>query len=83
MLYVRGGTLLAVPFDLDRLEVSGQEVPLVDGLVSSTLSGAAQFAVSDDGTLAYVVGPGFANSRLISWLRPNGETAALHAMSSV
>jgi hypothetical protein len=49
--------LLAQPFDIGRLEVTGGPVLLVDGVQQSTgggFSGAAQFAVSGDGTLVYV-----------------------------
>ena len=32
LVYARSGTLLAVPFDLDRLEVIGGPVPVVEGV---------------------------------------------------
>jgi hypothetical protein len=48
----REGTLFAVPFDVDRLEPSGPAAPVAEGVITSTLTGAAQFAVSNDGTLA-------------------------------
>jgi serine/threonine-protein kinase len=82
LLYVRAGTLFAVSFDLNRLEVTGQPVALVNGLVSSNLSGAAQYALADDGTLAYVAGPAFTNSPLISWLHRKG-TSPLRSMTGV
>ncbi len=41
LLYALGGTLLAVPFDVDRLEVAGGPVPLVEGVSRATLTGAA------------------------------------------
>jgi serine/threonine-protein kinase len=49
------GAMLAVPFDVDRLEVTGNPVSLLEDLaVKST--GAAEFTVSRDGTLVYVTG---------------------------
>jgi hypothetical protein len=45
-----------VPFDLRRLEVTGDAVPLVDGL-STSATGEAQYAVSRSGTLLYVPTP--------------------------
>jgi Tol biopolymer transport system component len=53
LLYLRGGTLFAVPFDADRLQVRGSAVPVIEGVAQSGL-GVAHFAVSDGGTLAYL-----------------------------
>jgi len=48
-------SLLAVPFDQDRLEVTGSPVSLIDGvLVKGT--GAAEFAISQGGALTYLSG---------------------------
>ena len=46
----------AVPFDIDRLEVNGAEVPVLEGVFRGMGGGAAVFAVSETGTLAYVAG---------------------------
>jgi eukaryotic-like serine/threonine-protein kinase len=56
LVYALRGSLLALPFDVGRLEVTGGPVPLVDDVAQSAgrVSGAAQFAVSGDGTLVYV-----------------------------
>jgi eukaryotic-like serine/threonine-protein kinase len=58
LVYRRRGSLLAQAFDIGRLEVKGGPVPLVDEVAQSVrggaASGAAQFAVSGDGTLVYV-----------------------------
>ena len=55
IVYVAAGSLRAVPFDLRRVEVVGDAVPVVEG-VNTTLAGEGQFAVSDTGTLMYVPG---------------------------
>ena len=55
LVFVRGAALWAVPFDVDRLEAVGTAVPVVEG-VRVEVGGAVQFAVADDGTLAYVPG---------------------------
>ena len=59
LVFARGGVLFAVPFDLKRLEVTGGEVPIVEGVwrAPSANSGAALFSVSDTGSLIYVPGP--------------------------
>jgi serine/threonine-protein kinase len=53
LVYGTGNTLRAVAFDLDRTEVLGTSVQVIPRLVT-TGEGAADFAVSADGTLVYV-----------------------------
>jgi serine/threonine-protein kinase len=55
LLFMRGGSLLAAPFDLKRLEVTGPVVPMIEGVRMET-GGYSQVAVSRDGTLVYVEG---------------------------
>ena len=50
------GALLAVPFDLRRLEVTGTPVSILQGVLAKASSGNSDFAVSPGGTLAYVTG---------------------------
>jgi serine/threonine-protein kinase len=57
IVYVSGGTLLGVPFDLPTLEVTGAAVPVVEGVRRDVYSGVAQFAISESGSLIYVPGP--------------------------
>ena len=59
LIFLRSGTLLAQPFDVDRLELGGTPVSLVDqvqttGRSASDVAGA--FTVSDTGVLAYQTG---------------------------
>jgi len=67
IVYVHGGTLFAVPFDLERLEVSGPPVIMLDGVASNTNGGSAQFGASETGTVVYQIGSS------------NGATAAAGA----
>ena len=62
IVYALGGTLFAVVFDLDRLEVKGGPVPVVEGVRRSPGggTGAAQYGISANGSLVYV--PGSAGS---------------------
>ena len=61
LLYAREGTLFAIPFDPQRLEVSGGPVRVAEGVRrasgAGSNTGAAQFSVSDTGSLIYVPGP--------------------------
>ncbi|MDA2928243.1 hypothetical protein MYX78_13620, partial [Acidobacteria bacterium AH-259-G07] len=58
LVYAREGTLMAVPFDVVRLEVTGGPVPTVEGVrqAAANLTGAAQFSFSGLGSLVYVPG---------------------------
>ena len=49
------GTIVAAPFDLKRLRVTGPAVTLIDGVYIKS-GGASEFGVADDGTLFYVEG---------------------------
>ena len=55
ILFGVGTTLYAVPFDAGRLEVSGDPVPVLEGVLASS-TGALAFDVSEDGSLVYVPG---------------------------
>jgi serine/threonine-protein kinase len=55
LIYTAAGTLRAVRFDPVRLEVLGDPVTVVDRVMIKA-SGAANYAVSRDGTLFYVPG---------------------------
>ena len=76
LLYMHGGSLVAVPFDLDRLAVTGLAVPVVDG-ISTIAGGGAQFAVSAHGTLVYTPGQGSLNTFTIDWMDREGKTRPL------
>jgi Tol biopolymer transport system component/DNA-binding winged helix-turn-helix (wHTH) protein len=53
LLYVRGGNLLAHPFDPHSLRVTGEAMPIAGKVSFFFQTGAADFSVSDRGTLAY------------------------------
>jgi len=55
MLFARGTTLLAQPFDADRGRLTGEPMPLAEGLLT-TPGGMAAFTTSTEGTLVYQSG---------------------------
>ena len=81
LVYVLGGTLFAIPFDLDRLETRGGAVPIVEDFVAAIGgSGAGHFGVSDTGSLVYVSGsldPIVARS--LVWVDRSGNEEMLNA----
>jgi serine/threonine-protein kinase len=72
VVYVRAGTLMAVPFDLSRLEATGEPVPLTEGVLL-TSEGAAQFDVSNDGSLVHVPGGLQGSGRQLTWVDRSGK----------
>jgi len=79
IVYGVGGTLRAVGFDLDNLEVTTDPVPVLDGVMTKD-SGAANFGMSQNGSLAYVAGREQGNVvRTLVWVDRDGREEALAA----
>ena len=59
LVYALGGRVFAVAFDVQRLEVKGGPVPMVEGVrrPPAGVTGAANFSVSSTGSLIYIPGP--------------------------
>ena len=74
LLYTAGGPLYAAGFDPERLELTSAPVPVVDQVVTKA-NGTANFNISSEGTLLYVVGDSFqATRRTLVWVdREGGE----------
>jgi len=72
LLFARKGALFAVPFDLDRLEVQGTAVPVVEGIATDISDGRAGFAGSEDGTLAYLPAADFSVPDELLWVSRTG-----------
>jgi len=62
LVFERGGTLMAQPFDLVQLSLTGAVLPVVEG-VATRLGGF--FSLSNNGTLAYLSGGGSASTQLV------------------
>jgi serine/threonine-protein kinase len=59
LLYVRrDGAAVAAPFDLDRLEITGEAVPVLEGVEVQLAQGFALLDWSPSGSLVYVRGTG-------------------------
>jgi serine/threonine protein kinase/Tol biopolymer transport system component len=73
VVYMHEGTLFAVPFDLQRLEVTGQPAPILEGVASNAGNGSVQFSFSNTGNLVYIGGhSGFTNVS-IYWMDHDGK----------
>ena len=78
LVYVLDGTLLAVPFDVDKLEVTGGPIAMAEGIMTASNTGAAQFSFSDTGALVYVVGNALQDRTLV-WVDRDGRETPLAA----
>ena len=82
LVYIHNATLMAVPFDLDRLDITGSPVSLIEDVAQAINAsfpaintGAAQFSFSKTGSLVYASG-GIVPDRVRSlvWLDRKGSS---------
>jgi Tol biopolymer transport system component len=79
LVYAHGGSLMVVPFDPQRLTTTGAAVPLVEGVLQSTITGAAQYNLSSTGTLVYVPGTFQSDQSKLVWVSRNGAQQPVSA----
>jgi dipeptidyl aminopeptidase/acylaminoacyl peptidase len=85
LVFVRQGALLAAPFDVTALRLTGTPVGAVDDVMQAfnataalLRTGAAQFAVSPTGSLAYAAGGIFSEDvRSLVWVDRGGMITPL------
>ncbi|MEX2130722.1 MAG: protein kinase, partial [Pseudohongiellaceae bacterium] len=76
LIYALGGNLFAIAFDMATLSVSGGAVPVVEGVMRGTLTDAANYGITADGSLFYLEGTAQGELRTLVWVdRSGGETA--------
>ncbi|MBI4479370.1 MAG: serine/threonine-protein kinase [Acidobacteria bacterium] len=81
LVYWRAGTLLALPFDPERLELT-DTVPVSiaeEVLLNNGGPSAAQFALSATGSLAYLSGSAHQNERRLVWVDRKGAVEPVAA----
>jgi len=73
IFYLRENTLMAQPFDADRLQTTGEAVPIAERVPSFSLPARdAAFAVSSSGLLVYQTGGDSGRTRLV-WVDRTGK----------
>jgi serine/threonine-protein kinase len=78
VVYVANGTLYAVPFDVNRLEVRGTATAVMENISASVSFGFAQMDFSKEGHLLYRGGQ--ASGRTVAqWLNADGAVEPLWA----
>jgi serine/threonine protein kinase len=81
LVFMQRGTLMAVPFDLNRLKITGAAVSVISGIMQtlnaasfSESSAAGQYCFSESGTLAYASGGIFKDVEFHHfWFDRNGQ----------
>ncbi len=81
IVYAIGNNLLAVPFDLKTLKVTGGPVPVVEAVWRALEIYTPQYAVSDSGTLGYIpaIAANAAAQRTLVWVDRSGKEELLAA----
>jgi Tol biopolymer transport system component len=70
LIFLRDTTLMAQPFDPVRMELSGESVPIAEGVDSYANNFYGLFSVSDSGTLVYRQGAG--SKMALEWFDGHG-----------
>lgn len=80
IVYAHAGGLMAVPFDLAHLQLTGSPAPVQQGVVTTVAtSGGAEYDVADSGLLAYVPGSARPPERSLVWVDRQGVGKELPA----
>jgi Tol biopolymer transport system component len=83
LIYMNRGTLFAVPFDVDRLEVRGTPSPVLDQVGFNAGQGSAQLDFSQNGTLIYRSGGAGGTLLTVAWLDGSGKGQPLLAKPGI
>jgi DNA-binding winged helix-turn-helix (wHTH) protein/Tol biopolymer transport system component len=76
IVYMRGGSLMAVAFDAARLETRGSAIPVADRVMTQP-TGAGHFTFSNTGCLLYLTGEAQDVKRRLVWIDRQGSLEPL------
>ena len=77
LVYINRGTLYAVPFDPERLEVHGTPTPVLEDVAYDSALGSALLDFSHTGMLVYQSGKQAGGLVTVQWLDQSGNTRPL------
>jgi Tol biopolymer transport system component len=75
LVFLRAGKVMAVPFDVTRLELAGAPVPVIEGIQESSFNGGT-FSCSQTGSCVYVAG-GLSTQRTVAFIDRAGAVQPL------
>jgi Tol biopolymer transport system component/tRNA A-37 threonylcarbamoyl transferase component Bud32 len=73
LLYVREGSLIAVPFDTGKLQVQGDPLPIAEAVRYNPAAGGAAITLSRNGVLAYRTFNTVTGNYKLTWLDRTGN----------
>lgn len=79
VVYAREGSLLAAPFDAATGRLTGDATVVWEGVLTQADSGAAHFALSQNGVLAYIPGGAWTADRTLVRIDPEGVVTPIGA----
>jgi serine/threonine-protein kinase len=82
LAYARNDVLYAKPFDIERLQITGAEAPVISGLFTN-MSGGAHFSVSATGRLLYVPGRDVEREKTLLWVTRDGTATEIATLEGV
>jgi serine/threonine-protein kinase len=77
LAYVSQGTVFVVPFDPEKLKVTGTAIPVLEGVASDISNGSAQISFSEAGMVTYLSGGGVNHNLNVSLLDRKGVATVL------
>jgi len=78
LLFATDAGVYAAPFDPVACEFRGEALRVIEDVAYKPTSGAANFDVSDEGTLTYITGS-LSGMRTLAWVEPNGSLTPIPA----
>jgi serine/threonine-protein kinase len=79
LAYIHAGTLIGVPFDVDRLVLTGPPVTWASGIADEPANGLARYALSSQGTFVWVPRPARPAQAEVVMLDPDGRATTIAA----
>jgi hypothetical protein len=76
LVYAKGSAILAVPFDVDRLEVTGAPVTLIEHVATSPKDGYGAFRMSRNGSIVFEPARSL-EGRVLTWVDRAGRETPL------
>ncbi len=79
LVFAREDSLWAMSFDAGKREVTGTPVPMMEDVSVVSISGAAQFDLTDTGSLLYMPGGTSLDTTVLVWVDRDGNEELLQA----
>jgi serine/threonine-protein kinase len=77
LVYSTATGLVAVPFDPQKLEITGPPIAMPEQILASVDTGAMHYAISHDGVMVYAPGETLTAERALAWVDMKGKAELL------